>query len=203
MATIAPSRPRKSPARSPLALPDLYRLTVDQYERMADAGVLNDERVELIDGYLVKQMTQKPPHVYSVESAHVQLGRILPSGWSIREEKPVRIPDFNEPEPDLALVRGPRETYRTRHPEPADIALLVEVSDRTLARDRGEKRSAYARGCIPVYWIINLIDRQVEVYSGPGARGYRTSRIYKPGQEIPVVIASTKVGRIPVDSVLP
>jgi Uma2 family endonuclease len=178
-------------------------MTADEYERMVDAGALNDDRIELIDGYLVKKMPKKPPHVWSVDTSESLLEAVLPEGWYLRKEDQVRIPDFDEPEPDLVIARGSRNTYRTRHPEPADIALLVEVSDRTLARDRGEKRSAYARGRIPVYWIINLIDRQVEVYSGPGARGYRTSRIYKPGQEIPVVIAGTKVGRIPVDSVQP
>ena len=100
------------------------------------------------------------------EAARDHLGRILPPGWFIRGKSPVRIPEFDEPEPDLAIIRGSWEMYRTRHPEPADIVLLVEVSDSTLARDRGEKRAAYARGRISVYWIINLVDRQVEVYSG-------------------------------------
>jgi Uma2 family endonuclease len=203
MATIAPRRPVASPKPAPLALPDVYRMTVDEYERMADAGVLNDERIELIDGYLVKKMGKKPPHVWTVGSAHEHIIPMLPPGWFIRVEDPVRIPDFDEPEPDLAVVRGSRATYRQRHPEPADIALLVEVSDRTLPRDQGAKKAAYARGRIPVYWIVNLIDRQVEVHSGPTGRGYRTTRVYKPGQEVPVVIGGIKVGRIPVDSILP
>jgi Uma2 family endonuclease len=178
-------------------------MTVDEYERLAEADVLNDPRVELLGGLLVKKMTQKPPHTWAVEGAHDQLGRALPGGWFIREEKPVRIPQFDEPEPDLAVVRGARDEYRDRHAGPADLALLVEIADATLAYDRGEKRAVYARARIPVYWVVNLVDRQVEVFSRPSARGYRSSQIFKPGQEIPVVIAGSEVGRIRVASILP
>jgi Uma2 family endonuclease len=203
MATVAPTKTKVRTPPSRLAAPEVYRMTVDEYERLANAAVLDDERVELIDGYLVRKRTVNPPHAWTVAVGHAQLGRLLPPGWFIREEKPVRIPQFDEPEPDLSLIRGQLDDYRDRHPEPEDIALLVEVSDSTLPRDRGEKRAAYARGRIPVYWIINLVDRQVEVYSRPGARGYRSSRVYKPGQTIPVVIAGRRVGRIAVADILP
>src|SRR4051812_16979016 len=101
MSTVAPPRPASS-----LAAPEVYRFTVDEYDRLAEAGVLQDPRVELIDGLLVKKMTQKPPHVWAVENAHDRLNRTLPGGWFIREEKPVRIPPFDEPEPDLSVIRG-------------------------------------------------------------------------------------------------
>jgi Uma2 family endonuclease len=185
----------------PAAQP-VYRLTVDEYERISAAGVLDDERVELIDGYLVKKMGKNPPHVWSVDAILKALEAMLP-GWWCRKEDPVRIPNFDEPEPDVAVVRGSRDDYRGRIPGPKDIALLVEVSESTLERDRGVKRSAYARGRIPVYWIINLVDRQVEVYRSPGPRGYRSSRVFKPGQHVPVVIAGKEVGLIAVDDVLP
>ena len=122
MATIAPRHPAASTESEPLASPDLYRMTVDECERMADAGILDDDRVELIDGYLVKKMGKKPPHVWSVDASEAQLKALLPEGWYLRKESPVRILDFDEPEPDLAMVRGSRDAYRTRHPEPADVA---------------------------------------------------------------------------------
>jgi Uma2 family endonuclease len=200
MSTITKAPP--APSLAPLASPDVYRMTVDEYERMAEVGILDDDRVELIDGYLVRKMPKKPPHVWAVAATLRALGAIL-SGWCCRKEDPVRIPKFDEPEPDVAVVRGSIEDYRARTPGPKDVALLVEVSERTLARDRGEKRAAYARGRIPVYWIINLIDRQVEVYSRPSARGYRSSRVYKPGEDIPVVIAGSEAGRIAVADILP
>jgi len=176
-------------------------MTVDEYERLA--GLLDDPRVELIDGYLVKKMSKKPPHIWAVGSVLDATTRLLPSGWSTRKEDPARIPDFDEPEPDVAIVRGSRDDYRDRIPGPEDVALLVEVADRSLPIDRGPKRAAYARGGIPVYWIVNLNDRQVEVYSLPAEDGYRSGEVFQPGDEIPVVIAGVEVGRIKVSEILP
>ncbi len=203
MATITRTRPSPLPAPAPLASPEVYRLNVDEYTRLSKSGILDDDRVELLDGYLVKKMGKNPPHVWSVDTILRLLSAMLPQGWYLRKEDPIRIPNFDEPEPDIAIVRGSRETYSTNHPQPKDIALLVEVSESTLARDRGEKRAAYARGRIPIYWIVNLVDRQVEVYTRPGRRGYRSSRIFQAGQVVPVVISATEVGRIGVNDVLP
>jgi Uma2 family endonuclease len=185
--------------------PELYRMTVDQYERMADLGVLDDPRVELIDGLLVRKMTKKPPHVWSSDSARTALALLLLQGWYLREEKPVRIPEFDEPEPDLAVVRGTRDDYRSRHPGPAEIGLIVEIAESSLPRDRGEKLAAYGRGGVPEYWIINLIDRVVERYSQPrvGQSGYGLREIFQPGESVPVVLDGREVGQIAVANLLP
>jgi hypothetical protein len=82
----------------------LYRMDVDRYERLVQAGVLNDPQIELIQGLLVNKMGKNTPHVSTTERLRRGLDRITPGGWYVREEKPVRIPDFDEPEPDLALV---------------------------------------------------------------------------------------------------
>jgi len=178
-------------------------MTVDEYERLAEADVLAERRVELIGGYLVRKMTTKPPHAWAVDAARERLERVVPSGWDVREEKPVRIPDFDEPEPDLAVVAGTRDDYCHRHPGSGDIALLVEVADSSLGWDRGAKRDAYARGGVPVYWIVNLIDRQVEVHSSPGPDGYQNRHVHQPGDELPVVVAGVEAGRIAVADILP
>jgi Uma2 family endonuclease len=81
--------------------------------------------------------------------------------------------------------------------------LLVEVADSSLDRDRGEKKAAYARGRIPIYWSVNLVDRQVEVYSNPRRGQYRSSQVFKPGQDVPIVIDGVEVGRIAVADLLP
>jgi Uma2 family endonuclease len=197
--TISPPQPIPPP--NLWASPDLYRLTVDEYERMA--GALDNPRVELLDGYLVKKMTQKPPHVWTVEATNDSVSRLLPQGWFIRQEKPVRIPEFDEPEPDLSVIRGSRDDYLKRHPEPKDVGLLVEVADSSLGRDQGQKLFAYAKGGIPVYWIVNLVDRQVEVYSDPAPEGYQSHTDFKSGQEFPVIIEGVELGRISVDDILP
>ena len=196
--TTAPPGP---PPHS-LALPEVYRMTVEEYERMAAAGVLDDPRVELINGYLVKKMGKDPPHIWAVDAIVEALRATLPQMWC-RKEDPVRIADFDEPEPDVAVVRGNRDDYRDRIPEPKDVVLLVEVAESTLDRDRGEKRRAYASGGILDYWIINLVARQVEVYSNPAAGDYRSLQVFKLGDEIPVLIEGVEVGRISASDILP
>jgi Uma2 family endonuclease len=180
---------------------DLYRMTIDEYERIG--GMLDDDRIELIDGYLVKKMSKNPPHIWAVKTTLKILAGLLPPGWTWRKEDPVRIPDFDEPEPDLAIVRGSDDDYKVRIPGPADVALVIESSETTLARDQGPKLSNYAKAGIPVYWIVNLVDNQVEVYSSPSPDGYKVHHDFKPGQDVPVVIDGVEVGRIAVADILP
>lgn len=180
---------------------DLYRMTVDKYERIG--GMLDDDRVELIDGYLVKKMSKKPPHISAVENVLHSLTPLLPTGFFCRKEDPVRIPEFDEPEPDVAILRGSRQDYSGRLPGPGDLAMVVEASETTLDRDQGPKHLAYAKAGISVYWIVNLVDNQVEVYSNPGADGYKSRQDFKPGQDVPVVIDGAEVGRIAVAAILP
>jgi Uma2 family endonuclease len=183
-------------------LGDLYRMTVDEYERLADAGVLKDRRVELINGWLVKKMTTIPTHVIAVDATRQAIAGLLPLGWWLREEKPVRIPDFDEPEPDISVVRGSRNDYRARHPAPDDIEFLVEVSDTSLSWDRAGKMFAYARAGVPTYWILNLIDRELEIYSRPTPGGYEDRRVLKLGDQASIVIDQVEVGRIAVNDLL-
>ena len=204
MATIAPARPKiSSPPTS--GAPPLHRITVDEYERIVASGALEDPaRIELIDGYMVDKMAKSPGHSFSTIEAHQALSGRLPAGWSARMEQPVRIPAYDEPEPDISIVRGTNAHYRGRVPGPADVAMLVEVSDSTLGQDRGLKLAAYAKDGIAVYWIINLVDRQVEVYTRPVKAGrYRSRQDFKSGQQIPVTIGGQQLRPIPVDEILP
>lgn len=195
---ITPAAP--SPAHSlPSGATRLYRFNVDEYERM----VLDNPRVELIDGYVVTKVPKKPAHSWSTKAVVKGLDRLLPPGWTSRQEQPVRLSDFDEPEPDITIVRGVDDDYRHRHPLPADVGLLVEVSESTLDRDRNEKLPAFARGGIAVYWIVNLVDRQVEVYSSPGPGAYRSAQVFRSGQQVPVILDGRLIGQIGVDDVLP
>jgi Uma2 family endonuclease len=193
------------PAPAPLRTPPLHRITVDEYERIIASGALEDpSRVELIDGYMVDKMGKNAGHTYSTKQTLKALETRMPPGWTSRKEEPVRIPAFDEPEPDITIVRGSDADYRRRIPTAADVALLVEVAESTLRQDRGKKRTAYARARIPVYWIVNLVARQVEVYSRPVAEGrYRSRKDYKAGEQIPVVIAGQALLPIAVDDILP
>ncbi len=168
-------------------------------------GALEDpSRVELIDGYMVDKMGKNADHRWTTKEALKALDSRLPPGWTSQKEEPVRIPEFDEPEPDIAIIRGSDADYRGRLPTADDVALLVEVSETTLRQDRGKKRTAYARARIPVYWIVNLVDCQVEVYTRPTKAGsYRSRKDYKSGQQVPVVIAGQPLRPIAVDDILP
>jgi Uma2 family endonuclease len=178
-------------------------MTVDQYERLVQTGVLDGQQIELINGLLVKKMRKNPPHSWTVEALREQAGRLLPPGWSLRQEQPVAIPNINEPEPDLAVVRGGKDDYAKRHPRSADLALLIEVADNSLEKDRGAKLLAYARGGISAYWIVNLIDRQLEIHTSPTFMGYRERIVLTASDEAPLIIDGNEVGRIPVTAILP
>ena len=181
----------------------LFRMNVDQYERLVQTGLLDDQRLELIDGLLVKKMGKNPPHSWTVEALREEIGRLLPTGWFFRQEQPVVIPASNEPEPDLVVVRGTKDDYARRHPLPSDVALLIEVADSTLEKDRGAKLLAYGRGGIPIYWIVNLIDRQLEVHTVPTSAGYRDRQVLATSQDASLILEEKEIGRIAVSAVLP
>jgi Uma2 family endonuclease len=183
-----------------------YRLSVAQFHRMIETGVLSeDDKVELLEGYLVPKMPPNPPHSNTVTNAGETFTSHLPSGWRVRREQPVVLAD-SQPEPDIVLVRGDRTTFRNRHPAPADIGLVGEVADTTLDEDRADKARIYARANLPVYWIINVVDRQVEVYTDPRPNdpvpAYASRTDYRSGDAVPLVLDGKPVAQLPVDELL-
>jgi Uma2 family endonuclease len=185
----------------------LYRMTVAQYHSALRAGVFAEgEPIELLEGLLVQKMPKQPPHVVTLARLLRALAPLLPDGWSPRSQDPITLDD-GEPEPDLAVVRGTVDDYLDHHPGPEDIALVVEVSDTTLDRDRGIKLRSYARAGLPAYWIVNLVDRCVEVYTSPDAAAstptYRTRTTWGPDDMVELAFGGASYGRIPVAAVLP
>jgi hypothetical protein len=203
------ARPRLSapshewPAES---APLCFRFSVEQYEKMLETGILTSEdRVELIEGLVVQKITQLPPHAAAIDYALDALRPLLPEGWRLREQKPIKLSD-SEPEPDLVVLRGPLRLYEKRHPRPADIAVVIEVADTTLEGDRRDKGRVYARARLAVYWIINLPDRQVEVYTEPRSGrspGYRRRTDYGIDTKAPLTIEGDEVGEVAVEGLLP
>lgn len=150
-----------------------YPFDVRQFHRMAAAGIFDDQKVELVAGKIYP-MTDLPPHTFAVGEFREALRPMLPRDiWTIREEKPVLIGRYWAPKPDIAVLCGAHAIFAARHPRPRDIALIVEVSDTTCRRDRGQKWRRYATAGIPIYMIVRLkgLDTQVEVRTGPTGRG--------------------------------
>jgi len=185
-----------------------HRMTVERYERLARSGVYGeDEPVFLWRGRLVEKMTPGMPHVFVVSTLTRQFFGMVPEGWCSYHEQPIVVGDDSMPEPDISIVRGSLRDFLKRRPTARDVALIIEVSDWTLAIDSGDVLRAYAAESIPVYWIVNLRKGRVEVYSDPSGPGeapsYRTRRDYGPADEVPVVLDGVEVGRIAAREFLP
>ena len=172
---------------------------------MAAAGILTeDDRVELVNGIVVTKMAKGPAHIWATKRTGDRLEAMLGDDFSLRREAPRGFPPLHEPEPDLVIARGDDAAYLRRHPEPRDIVLIAEISDTTYPYDRGDKYRAFAESGIPVYWIVNLVDRRVEVYTRPVKAGrFRSHKDFLPGQQVPVVIDGRPIGQVAVDDILP
>ncbi len=184
----------------------MRRFTVDEYHRMIHSGILKeDDPVELLEGWIVAKMPRNPPHDVAVALAQAALSAVLPPAWICRGQSAVTTAD-SEPEPDVAVVRGPIRRYVTSHPGPADMGLVVEVADSTLTRDRTLKARLYARAAIPVYWIVNIPDRQIEVYSDPtdaGESHFQQRSDFIGSGAVPLVLEGRAIATIPVADLLP
>jgi Uma2 family endonuclease len=185
----------------------LRRFTVAEYHRMIAAGILKEgEPYELLEGWIVRKMTRNPPHDLALGLAEDEIGRRLPAGWFRRDQSGMTTAD-SEPEPDVAIVRGNRRDYGERHPGPQDLGLVVEIADSSLALDRGLKARLYARAAIAIYWIVNLPDSQIEVYTDPTGPGpepaYQQHRDYAATEAVPLILDGVEIGQIPVRDLLP
>lgn len=182
----------------------IARFSVDQYHRMIESGAFTeDDRLELIEGWVVRKMAKGPLHEYAIGELDALLQSRLAAGWHVRNQAPITLAT-SEPEPDLTIARGSRSDYRDHHPGAADVALVVEVSDTTLATDRLKART-YAQAGIPELWIVNLGDRSVEVYRDPGngEEGYRQRQVLAGNQCLRLVIGGQDLGEIPITAILP
>jgi Uma2 family endonuclease len=142
------------------------RWTRAEYEHLIEIGIFRPgEPVELMDGDLVVSEPQGSAHHTAIGLVEDALRAVLPTGWFVRSQGPLALDDDSEPEPDVALVQGARRAYAQQHP--ARPALVIEVSESSLALDRDYKGSLYARARLDDYWIVNLIDRVLEVYRRP------------------------------------
>ncbi len=184
-----------------------YRLTADQVERMIDTGIIPEgDDLELVGGVLYK-MVKKEPHNYSVGRAAQELRHLLPGGMHVREEKSLRHGKRSLPEPDVAIVAGSPKVYRPRPPALSEVLLIVEVCHHTHKADYHQKLRRYAAARVPVYWIVDLHRRSVEVFTEPTGEGplakFTTTVSYPVGFSVPVVLQGNHVRAIDVADLLP
>lgn len=194
---------------SPLIVPDvpIWRLSVAQYHELIHAGVLkDDDPVELLEGWLVTKMPKNRTHSLATQLTREALAHMVLPGWYVDAQEPITTPD-SEPETGVMVVRGDRRDFVDKHPAAEAVELVVEVADTTLKRDRTIKLRLYATARIPIYWILNLNERQLEVNISPLGEGdqsrYQRLVVYHERDEVPVVIGGHEVGLLPVRDLLP
>ncbi len=186
------------------------RITRSLFDRMTREGLFRPgQRVELLDGRLYEMPAMDHPHRAVLNHVNTLLVKTLPDGWHVNCQTPVAVDDFGEPEPDFAIVRGGTRGFLDRHPTPADVAFLIEISDVTLAHDRCRKLHAYAEAGVREYWIINLVDQAVEVRTQPRPRSmdtrgdYATVHVYRGEEKVPLRLDGTVVAEFPVTELIP
>lgn len=202
MSTVTEEPPVAEIAATPSRL---HRLSVAQYDEMARVGILTKyDRVELIEGYLVDKMTKHEPHVTTTWLIDRALGRVLADGWFAVTESPIVLAR-SEPEPDVLIVRGDILDYARRKPRPADVGLIVEVSDSSYAEDRALRR-IYAEAGLSNYWIANIPAGRIEVYTDPDQAGlasdYRIRVDIPRGQVVALLLDGREVAQLAVDDLL-
>ncbi len=162
-----------------------YRFSVDDYYKMAEAGILHeDDRVELIEGEVITMTPIGSRHAACVSRINKLFSRALSDAVILRVQDPIRLDDFNEPEPDLALVAFRADFYAEQHPRPEDVLLAIEVADSSLAYDRETKIPLYARSGIREVWLVDLQYGEITVYRQPTLEGYGLEQRYQPSDTL-------------------
>ena len=184
---------------APFLLEAAHPFTVEDYHRMGETGILSaDERMELIEGFVVTMSAIGAPHFVAVLRLDQLLRAAVGDRAVVSVQGPVQFPPRSELQPDLALLRPPVARYEAALPSPADVFLLVEVSDSTLARDRDVKAPIYARHGIPEYWLVDLNAQTVLVHRDPVPAERRWASVQPAGPDAVLDVAALPGGAVPV-----
>ena len=196
----------------PVAPP--VRFTVDEYDRMIEQGVIEEgSRCELIQGLIVAKAPKTPHHEYAANKTFEFLFRLKiidelqrdatgdgQERCRVRKEAPLRLPDqASAPEPDVMLLRGSRETFIPRHPVAADVLLLVEVADSSLAKDQ-RMAAIYAAAGVARYLLVDLTSETMTLHERPTADGYESVAQI---DRVPIAIGGDAIGELTAETVFP
>ncbi|HKP52418.1 MAG TPA: Uma2 family endonuclease [Chloroflexia bacterium] len=176
-------------------------ISIEEYFEMAEKGILTeDDRVELIRGVIVEKMTPNSPHIACVARLNYLFSKLPDETATIFVQSPILVPPNSVPEPDIALLKWRDDFYASKFPEAEDVLLLIEVSDSTLADDRKVKMPLYAEGGVADYWIVNIPEGVIEVYSDLSDGSYRNVRRVGRGETLG--LPEGLVGAVAIDDIL-
>ncbi|MEL6836587.1 MAG: Uma2 family endonuclease [Bacteroidota bacterium] len=174
--------------------PKRIRFTVDSYYKMAELGLLDENRqVELINGDIIDMSPIKSYHAGTVNFLNRALTLSLNDLATVCVQNPIRLDNYSEPEPDIILAKFRSDLYRRKHPTPEDTLLVIEVADSSLQFDREVKGELYATAGIPEYWIVNLTDRQLEVYTEPRVGSYQSKQIFSDSADLQMTVLGKSI----------
>jgi Uma2 family endonuclease len=184
-----------TPALEPAIAPPLVpaRFTLEQYHQMVDAGILDDCRVELLQGMIVEMSPEGIPHASKRTNAQEHLGKILGDRVQLRIGAPITLPNGSEPEPDIAVVRRLEDGYSTHHPYPEDIFWVIEYSNTSLEKDLGVKADIYASEGISEYWVTNLRKNILIVFRDPVNGKYHSRQEFSTGTISPLAFPDVAI----------
>lgn len=161
------------------------RFTVDEYHRMGEAGVFHeDDRLELIDGQVVAMTPIGPAHSSCVNRLNALFAPLALREATLGVQNPLVLAEHQEPQPDIAVLRRRLDGYRSRHPVAADVLLVIEVADTSLAYDRDVKIPRYAAAGVPEVWLVNLPADVIVLYREPGPQGYAAALTARRGDTV-------------------
>lgn len=196
---------RRNPERARVMIQDVFHWAPRQFRKALDAGFFGENRVELLGG-IPFIMAENPPHILScLRTQLVLLALAAAPRWVVNKEHRLQLGRWL-PLPDVVILRGPDSIYGTRLARSDDVALLVEAADASHAKDSGPKLRRYATSRIPVYWIVDLNRRLVEVRTRPFGKGkdagYARCDIYQQDDSVPVELDGQEVGQVAVADLL-
>ncbi|BDA67589.1 hypothetical protein CAL7716_017550 [Calothrix sp. PCC 7716] len=170
-----------------------FKWTIERYHQAIEAGIFDDQHVELLRGDIIVMPPEREPHAYYNTEAADYLRLLLGERVKIRDAKPIILPDDSEPAPDIAIVRPLGEIYLEHHPYPEDIFWIIEISKATLNKDLNDKKDAYAEAGIPEYWVADLKNTQLKVFRDIQNKRYTTELTLTTGAIIPLAFPDVSV----------
>lgn len=175
-----------------MTLATAKRFTIEEYHRLIELGFFPEgDRTELIQGEAIQMVPKGKPHAVCCMNLNEQLILLLSGQAKIRCQDPITLANHSEPEPDFTLVRNRDDNYLSHHPMPDDILLVIEIADSSLDYDRQVKLPLYAEAGIYDYWIVNLLEKQLEIYTTPyqkstGTFDYRQKQVKLPNETVSI-----------------
>lgn len=169
-----------------------YKWSIDEWHQLVDSGFLEGKPVEFLEGEIIEVSPEGIEHSYTNRSVVKYLRQLLNKKAEIIQAQPITL-DNSEPEPDIAVVKLPENTYKSRHPYPQDVYWLIEISNRTLKKDLNQKIITYARNGIPEYWVIDLVNKKLIVHTQVNNNNYALVNEYTSGNISPLAFPDVAI----------